>query len=188
VSPTGFPRRTLRGERTVYRLHRSAASPWWFSATGDGRFDPLGSGAGACYLAESPLGAWVEVFRKRLLLPEAELAHRSLLAVALGRDLRLADLTSRRALRFGVTASLGAGERYDDSHAFALQALRDGFDGIRYLLRHDPAQRLYGLALFSAAGAPLPSDPLWPAGSGVIPQGLIRDAERRFGYRVLPTP
>jgi hypothetical protein len=50
----------------------------------------------------------VEVFRKRLVVAEAEVAERALLSVTLGRDLRLADLTSRRALAFGVTASLGA--------------------------------------------------------------------------------
>ncbi len=188
MSLKGFPRRTLRGERTIYRIHKSARAPWWFSATGDGRFDPVGTGMGACYVAEVPLGAWVEVFRKRQLLPEVEIAERSLLAVALKRDLRLADITARRALSFGITASLGAGEQYDDSQAFAVQALQEGFHGVRYLVRHDPAQKLYGLALFFQAGAPDPADPQWPADSGAIPDALVRDAERLFGYRVLPTP
>jgi len=93
VSLKGFPRRTLRGDRTIYRIHKSARAPWWFSCTGNGRFDPVGTGMGACYLAQDPLGAWVEVFRKRQLLPEVEIAERSLLAVALKRDLRLADIT-----------------------------------------------------------------------------------------------
>lgn len=188
MSLKGFPRRTLRGDRTIYRIHRSDRTPWWFSSAGDGRFDPVGTGIGACYLAEAQLGAWVEVFRKRLLLPEPEIAHRSLLAVALRRDLRLADITSRRALTFEITASLGTNEQYADSQAFAAQALQAGFDGVRYLVRHDPAQRLYGLALFSQAGAPDPADPCWPDDSGTIPDALVKDAERLFGYRVLPTP
>jgi hypothetical protein len=188
VSPKDFPRRTLRGDRTIYRIHKSTGSPWWFSSTGEGRFDPMGTGMGACYLAEDPLGAWVEVFRKCQLLPEGEIAQRSLLAVALKRDLRLADITSRRALSFGITASLGAGEQYENSQAFAARALQDGFDGVRYLLRHDPAQKLHGLALFAQAGAPDPADPRWPAGSGAIPDALLSDAQRLFGYRVLPTP
>jgi hypothetical protein len=37
--------------------------------------------------------------------------------VRLGRDLRLADLTSRRALELGVTASLGADPIYDRTRA-----------------------------------------------------------------------
>jgi hypothetical protein len=188
VSLKGFPRRTLRGEKTIYRIHKSVRAPWWFSATGDGRFDPTDTGMGACYLAEAPLGAWVEVFRKRQLLPEVEIAHRSLLAVTLKRDLRLADLTARRALSFGITASIGANEQYDESHTFAAQALEDGFDGVRYLVRHDPAQKLYGLALFAQAGTPDPGDQQWPTDSGSVPDALVRDAERLFGYRVLPTP
>jgi RES domain len=188
VSLKGFPRRTLRGDRTIYRIHKSPTTPWWFSSAGDRRFDPVGTSMGACYLAEAPLGAWVEVFRKRQLLPEAEIAHRSLLTVTLRRDLRLADITSRRALSFGITASLGANEQYDDSQTFAVQALEDGFDGVRYLVRHDPAQKLYGLALFSQAGAPDPADPRWPADSAAIPDALVSDAERLFSYRVLPTP
>jgi hypothetical protein len=184
----GFPRRTLRGEKTIYRIHKCAKGPWWFSSTGEGRFDPVGTGMGACYLAEAELGAWVEVFRKSQLLTEAEIAHRSLLAVTLKRDLRLADLTSRRALNFGFDASLGANERYEKSQAFVVRALEDGFDGVRYFLRRDPAQKLYGLALFSQAGAADPPDPQWPIETGPIPDGLVREAERVFGYRVLPTP
>jgi hypothetical protein len=188
VSLKGFPRRTLRGERTIYRIHKSARAPWWFSSAGDGRFDPVGTGTGACYLAEAPLGAWVEVFRKHQLLPEVEIAERWLLAVALKRDLRLADITSRRALSFGVTASLGANQHYEESQTFAVQALENGFDGVRYFVRHDPAQKLYGLALFAQAGIGDPADRQWPAVSGGIPDALVRDAERVFGYRVLPTP
>lgn len=184
----GFPRRTLRGDRTIYRIHKTTRASWWFSSTGNGRFDPLGTGMGACYLAEDPLGAWVEVFRKRQLLPEVEIAHRSLLAVTLKRDLRLADITARRALSFGITASFGSGERYDESQTFAARALEDGFDGIRYFVRHDPAQKLYGIALFAQAGTPDPADRQWPADGGAIPDALVRDAERAFGYRVLPTP
>jgi hypothetical protein len=189
VSLSGFPRRTLRGDRIVYRIHRAATGPWWFSADGSGRFDPVGTDLGACYLAERPLGAWVEVFRKQMLLAEGDVRERALLAVALGRDLRLADLTSRRALGFGVTASIGADERYEHSQAFAVEATRAGFDGIRYLLRHDPAQRLYGIALFSGAGAPAGAAGDWPQlDDSPIPDELIAEAHRRFGYRVLPTP
>jgi RES domain-containing protein len=189
VSLQRFPRRTLRGDRTIHRIHRAASGPWWFSSDGSGRFDPLGAGLGACYLAERPLGAWVEVFRKRLLLAESELAERALLSIELGRDLRLADLTSRRALSFGVTASLGADQRYDAAQAFAAEAAAAGFDGIRYLVRHDPAQRLYGVALFAPAGAPSPDDPRWPLhANGPVPDDLVVDARTRFGYRVLPVP
>lgn len=67
-----FPRRTLRGDRTVVRVHRASLGPWWFSSDGSGRFDPTGGEVGACYVAEHPLGAWIEVFRKRMLVAEEE--------------------------------------------------------------------------------------------------------------------
>lgn len=185
----GFPRRTLRGDQTLHRIHRAATRPWWFSSDGSGRFDPVGTSKGACYLAEVPLGAWVEVFRKTMLLAEAEVRQRSLLSVQLGRDVRLANLTSRRALAFGVTASLGADEHYDKSHAFAVTAVHAGFDGVRYLVGHDPAQHLYGVALFAEAGSRDTADEAWPVDAdGPIPDSLVVDARRRFGYRVLPVP
>jgi hypothetical protein len=111
---------------------------------------------------------------------------REVQTVALGRSLRLADLTSRGALQFGVDASLGANERYEKSHAFAEQALQAGYAGIRYLLRHDPAQKLYGVSLFGPAGAPDSADPLWPCNSASIPDDFRADAACLFGYRVLP--
>ncbi len=184
----GFPRRTLRGDREIHRIHRTEKDPWWFSADGSGRFDPVGTEMGACYLAERPLGAWIEVFRRRILLAEAEVRGRALLSTRLGRDVRLADLTSRRALQFGVTASLGANDYYADGQAFAADAVAAGFAGVRYLVCHDPSQQLYGVALFASAG-PSSSDTNWPAdGDGTIPSELVAEASRLFGYRVLPTP
>jgi RES domain-containing protein len=184
----GFPGRTLKGSREIYRIHRVETGAWWFSSDGSGRFDPLGTRLGACYLAEQPLGAWIEVFRRRMLLAEAEVLRRVLLSVKLGRDLKLADLTSRRALQFDVTASLGANEGYVASQALAARAVQAGFDGLRYLVRHDPAQRLYGIALFAEPGAS--SDHrAWPCErDAAIPDALIDEASRPFGYRVLPTP
>jgi hypothetical protein len=154
----------------IHRIHAVDRSPWWFSADGSGRFDPVGTGMGTCYLAERPLGALVEVFRKTMLLPEAELRHRSLLSVQIGRDLRLADLTD-----------------YEPSQAFAVRAVEEGFAGVRYLIRHDPAQKLLGIALFAEAGAG--EADAWPSGSEApLSPELISQAHRRLRYRVLPTP
>lgn len=184
-----FPRRTLQADRSIYRIHRAARSEWWFSDDGSGRFDPIGSGKGACYFAERPLGAWVEVFRRQMLWSEAAVADRALQTVALGRSLRLADLTSRRALQFGVTASLGADTYYADSQAFAARAATAGFEGIRYLVRHDPRQQLYGLALFGKPGAASPANADWPVGISVpIPAEIVDEAAAAFGYRVVPLP
>lgn len=185
MSYARFPLRTLRGDRTVYRIHQAAFSPWWFSEDGSGRFDPVGTGHGACYVADSELGAWVEVFRRQMAWVEGDVDRRRILSVKLGRDLKLADITSRRALQFGVTAQLGAGSDLAQSQAVAAAVLADGFDGIRYLVRHDPAQNLVGYAIFDEAG----QSTNWPAvPSGPLSTDLRADAARLYGYRILPRP
>ena len=186
----GFPVAEWRAGRPLYRLHRAENGPWWFSADGSGRFDPVeASGRGTCYLARAPLGAWVEVFRKTMLIPEGELHARRLLETALPRTLRLADLTSRAALEHGVTASLGADSDYTDSQRFAGAAVSAGLDGILHYVRHDPAQRLTGVALFAEAGEKAEDDPDWPRRSDEpVPDDLIAQARSEFGYRVLPIP
>jgi RES domain len=190
VTLTRFPRRTLRGDAEIYRIHRSSKAPWWFSSDGSGRFDPVGTDMGACYFAERPVGAWVEVFRKKMLLAEEEVLDRSLYTAQLGWDLRLADVTSRRALQFGLTASIGANEDYAESQAFAAEALAARVAGVRYLVRHDPAQKLYGVALFGEAGATTAVvNPAGRSGSdGPIMEDLVQEARRLFGYRIVPTP
>jgi hypothetical protein len=189
VKLTSFPRRTLRGDAELFRIHRRGQDAWWFSSDGTGRFDPIGSGMGACYFATDPLGAWVEVFRDNLLLDDAEVHARSLGRVRLGRDARLADVTSRRALQFGVTASLGAGRDYSESQAFAVRAATAGFAGVRYFVRHDPAQKLYGIAIFGDAGVVESESSTWPPiDDGPIPEGLVEAALLTFGYQVLPAP
>lgn len=181
-----FPTYQLAARRDIYRIHRQP--PWWFSADGSGRFDPLGTGVGACYLAEDPLGAWVEVFRKPMLLPEAEVNARQLLTVAFSDPIVLADLTSRDALRHGMTASLGADVDLEASQTFAADAVDSGIAGVRYFARHDPAQQLASIALFHEKR----EHPDWAAFSrevsAPIPQDLIEEAQSTFGYRVLPTP
>lgn len=182
-----FPTYELAAHRDIYRIHRQP--PWWFSSDGSGRFDPVGTGMGACYLAGAGLGAWVEVFRNPgLLLPQAEVDARRLLTVACADPLVLADLTSRLALRHDVTASLGADEDYARSQAFAVEAVQSGYAGLRYFVRHDNSQKLVGYALFHQAG----DHPDWTgfdhATSAAIPQDLIDEARAEFGYRIVPTP
>ena len=45
------------------------------------------------------------------------------------------------------------------------------------------------MALFAPAGAPDSADADWPRQEdGQIPEALVADAVKRFGYRVLPDP
>jgi RES domain-containing protein len=186
----GFPPFRVPAGTTLHRIHRAKNAPWWFSSNGSGRFDPVDvPGLGACYLAERELGAWVEVFRTAVVIAESDVHGRRLCSPALSHDVTLADATSRTALGFGVTASLGAGQNYKPSHEFAAAAANEGFAGVRYLLRHDPSQSLIGVALFGPAGAAARNDAAWPAVPDVeISQELIEAAADAFGYRVVPPP
>lgn len=73
------------------------------------------------------------------------------------------------------------------SQAFAVEAARAGLAGIRYLVRHDPAQEFHGIALFGPAG-----DPDAPESASGVDADLGRDlqpeARAVFGSRILPTP
>ncbi len=96
----------------------------------------------------------------------------------------LADCTSGLCRRFGLTAEIHSNPDYTRVQAWAAAFAAAGFDGIRYLLRHDPSQRLVGIALFGPAGAAEGSfRPGEPIGTE-----LLVEAERRFGVRVMPTP
>jgi RES domain len=181
-----LPRFELEIGRILYRIHPAGARPWFFSGDGRGRFDPSRTdGRGACYLAEDPLGAWVETFRTMMTIAEQDVLRRSLATVELDRTLVVADLTQRRALQAGVTAALAGGSDYEDSNPLADQ-LQGRLDGVRWRVRHDMEQTLTAVALFGPGGPQPPPD--WPpAKSETLPASLVREAEDSFGYRVVPT-
>ena len=169
----------------LYRIHRAERKAWWFSSDGSGRFDLTSSKSlGTCYLAEDPLGSFVEVFRDTRLSAEEDVFARRLSALRLRKRMKLADCTSRKTRAWGLTAAIHSGEDYELTQAWARAFHAAGFDGVRYFVSHDPSQRLVGVALFGRAGAPS-----WSTGrSARIGPALIREAERRFGLRVVPVP
>lgn len=183
-----LPRRTLRAGTQLYRIHRKVHGPWFYDGSGAGRFDPVGSESrGACYWAERPLGAWIEVFRTRLLIPESEISGRVLSCVELVDPVVVADLTSRRALRFGITAATTSGHDYSESQAIAdhLQGRRAG---VRWGLRHDLRQALIGVAVFGPDNDNRAPDGWGEPEAESLPEDLIESAGRLFGYEILPDP
>lgn len=182
---TGFPFWELALGTPLYRVHRATRSPWWFASraeSGGGRFD-LPAPAGTCYLAEDPLGAFVEVFRETALVAQRDVDRRRLSVFTVAAPIRLADCTARGARAFGVTAAIHADPAYDLPGRWAVAFAGAGFDGVRYLVSHDPSARLVGVALFGRAG---PAE--WPAATTPIPIDLCDRTATEFGIRVLPTP
>lgn len=177
----GFPGRRLLPTQPLFRIHRHGRDPWWFSHDGSGRFD-LAAPRGTCYLAEDALGAFVEVFRTTAAVPDAEIAARRVSVLHVPETLVVADCTARRARAFGITAAIHASEDYRRTQAWARALAEAGFGGVRYLVSHDPAQRLVGIALFGRAGAAA-----WPVASmEPIGRQMLLAARRSFGIRVVP--
>lgn len=183
-----LPRRTLRAGTRLYRVHRRA--PWYFDASAHGRFNPTGvAGRGACYWAEAPLGAFIEAFRTMRTLTDADIRARSLSTIELDADLIVANLAVKKALQAGVTAALTSGADYSESRRLASE-LQGRLDAIRYRARHDLSAQLIAIAWIGpegdqtadrTSGLPVPV-------VGPIPPAVIADAQRLFGYLVLPSP
>lgn len=179
----GFPRLRLEGIG-LYRIHSARRHPWWFSQDGSGRFDLPASGPyGTCYWAREPLGCFLEVFRYSHLVPEQEIVARRIARVEMP-GLEVADCTSGLSRRFGLTGEIHSTPNYSITQAWARAFQEAGFDGIQYLLRHDPGQKLRGIALFGPAGSPP-----WPIGSTEpIDTKILKEAEHLFGIQRLQVP
>lgn len=159
---TGFPTVVLGATTEVYRAHLRALGPWWFSSSGDGRFD-LAAPRGTCYLADSPLAALRE--RLGVVLGESPTVPASLLEDAdvstlrLPTDTSLADLQAPRATDYGVTRELETMVPYVVPQAWAAAFAAGEHGGMRYGPRFStgPAS---SYAVFGPAGpADLPADP-----------------------------
>lgn len=110
------------------------------------------------------------------------MANRALATLQAPTRLHLGDCTPPEARRFGITLEIGAGDDYELCQRWAEAFAGEGFAGIRYRLRHDPAGSLLGIALFGDAGQ---AD--WAVeNSEPIPDHLIRLARERFGIVVVP--
>jgi hypothetical protein len=183
ASLDGFP--SLSPVGLLYRIHRSDHDPLHLSSIGAGRFD-LPETRGTLYTAETPVGAFVEVFRGRLI-PSAEIAARSLTTIARTRArLMLADCTNPGARAFGVTAAIHSTPDYDLTQRWAVAFANAGFDGISYLVSHDPSADERGIALFADVSKPLRG--IGSTESTPIPDELVAEVQRRFGLLVVPTP
>jgi RES domain len=171
------------GTKALWRIHAADVSPWFFDAGPEGRFNLVD--AGTCYLAEEPIGAFVEKFG-RLLRPGGVLPEPLVDTQRLSRlrppKVSIVDLTNPKVLGLiGLTAEIHTTTDYGLTQAWA-DALRDaGYAGIRYKARHDPRGQLVSIALF---GSDKPARSA--AKTTTIPIDLIHEAAATFAITVLP--
>ena len=179
----GFPTWQLTPDRPLFRIHRAHRTPWWFASGGHGRFD-LSSPRGTCYLAEHPVGAFLEALQKAgIVIEPEEIRERRISRLFVPTEMSLAGCTHSLARGYGLTGEVRTwsgeeGRRRTQEWAGAFA--RAGFAGIRYLLRHDTSQRQGGIALFGVAG-----EATWPVDStDALEADLVLEVTRRFGIRV----
>lgn len=179
---TALPSARL-GKEALWRIHGADVSPWFFDTGPDGRFNLADSGT--CYLAEEPIGAFVEKFGRLLrpggVIPEP-LVDAQLLSRLRPPKAEVVDLADPKVLGLaGLTAEIHATTDYGLTQSWAT-ALRDaGYAGIRYKARHDPRGQLVSIALFGSVKPPKAAPK-----TTTVPVDLIHEASTTFAITVLP--
>lgn len=174
---------TKLGMEPLWRIHAADVAPWFFDVGPDGRFNLAESGT--CYLAERPIGAFVEKFG-RLLRPGGVIPEPSVDTQRLSR-LRppkaiVVDLTDPTVLGLiGLTAEIHSTTDYNLTQGWAFALQDAGYAGIRYKARHDPRGQLTSIALFGSDKPPRSA-----AKTTAIPVDLIHEASNTFAITVLP--
>jgi hypothetical protein len=173
----------------VFRSHRHGRGPWWFSSSGEGRFD-LADPNGTCYVAEAELHTLLEAWAGMLVIPDYLVADRDTARLGLALGVTVADLTSNRAVQYGVTAEIFTTVDYSLTQLWASALHAAGYAGIRYWARHDLAHDAACLALFGSAGAPGASAGLDTISVEHLPDRpeLLEALAQETGISILPVP
>lgn len=192
MSPRGLPvppdelpelPSTKLGAEPLWRIHAADVAPWFFDVGPDGRFNLAESGTS--YLAEEPIGAFVEKFG-RLLRPGGVIPEPLVDMQRLSRlqppKANVVDLTNPKVLGLaGLTAEIHTTTDYVLTQSWALTLRDTGYAGVRYKARHDPSGQLVSIALFGSAKPPRSA-----AKTTTIPVDLIHEASTMFAITVLP--
>ena len=150
-----FPQYALKASKALFRAHRRANGPWWFSSDGSGRFDLTGS-AGTCYLADAAAAALREALGESLvtagIVEFAELDVRVVSTLTVSKQLSLADATAAKAANHGITKEISTAT-YPLTQAWARAWADRGMHGVRYAGRFSTAHEDRCYALFGPSGA-----------------------------------
>ena len=170
----------------LFRVVRRGYGPWWFGSSMKGRFD-LPEPDGTCYLAVDEISALLEVIGpdlERGAISSRFLSDRSLRKLRVPEEQRLSDLTSRQAVRFGVTTEIGTIVPYACPQAWAAKLRSTGSQGVVYWARHDPS-RGEAVALFAPHG----EQKKWKRGrERAISRRLLDRLRRECGVEVIDVP
>lgn len=176
-----FPERVLPAGSELWLVHDAGRWPWVCGCGDDARFS-LDAPWGTCHLAREPLGALIEsCCREEPVVDDEAMETQRLSRMRTEKVLRLADFADARAYGFGVSAEIHSSPDYARTQRWARAAHRGGFDGVHYLVRHDPSQRLSAVALFGPAGERRE----WPSpATRRLTPALLDEANERLGVTV----
>jgi hypothetical protein len=182
----GFPIRPLSPNTDLFRVVRRGFGPWWFGSSMKGRFD-LPEPDGTCYLAMDEISALLEVIGPDLesgAVSSHFLSDRSLRKLRVPEEQSLSDLTSRQAVRFGITTEIGTVVPYGCPQAWAAKLRMTGSQGVVYWARHDPSHG-EAMALFAPQG----ERKKWKRGREmVISRRLLARLRQECGVEVIDVP
>lgn len=187
TSLVGFPT-LLPPRRRLWRAGRSIhANPWWFDGSGGGRFNPVDTHLGSCYMGMDRLAGLMEVLGPEMVggaVHIDDLAARSVFFLdPTHLPVPLADLAHRRAAGHGVTNELST-TPYDLPQQWAAALAGPGFQGVRYRTRFDTGAG--GVAVFGSPGL----NPFhWPVPPTPTPAAALRARlTTTCGITVIETP
>ena len=155
----GFPTVDVFPTDSLYRAHAFDKSPWWFSSSGEGRFDLTTGPYGTCYLANNIRTTVRERIGEPLVKAgfiHADDARKMCVSrLVLPTVISLADLNDEegKSATFGVTGELTTVAPYDLCQTWAHQFEELRYGGIYYRPRFDPARNAVSLAIFGDRGA-----------------------------------
>lgn len=153
-----------------------------------GRYD-LPDPDGACYLALSPIGAWLEVFRTTRIVASEDVRRRRLLSTRPPHRIRTADLLAPSARGYGLTGDLHTHDDYSLTRAWAKRLYDAGFRALLGKVRHDPGLRERSLTLLDRSGEHEPYGWRWRTDVRRLHQvTTLLSTVEEYGYRVLESP
>lgn len=187
---TGFPRVRRRPPEVWRAGLASFPDPWWWSASGEGRFDVQALGLGTLYVGTDPLVGLLEVLGPEMLNGAVKDTDLGKLDISSARTKGLswgplAELTSAAAVGYNVNNTLSTMTPYTVPQRWACALQQAGFTGIRYRTRFDVRPAPRGLALFGAAGSNTAS---WPVDSRAPASSLTARLRAECNITILATP
>ena len=123
------------------------------------------------------------------MVARVDIAARQLVvATRIGDSVRLANLRSASAARWGVTLDTFGGDDYTEPQQLASELASRGFAGVRSPSRHDPTTRSNTVALFGRAGTARSQRGWRVRRKAVDTEGALLEDARAYGYAVLDVP